>query len=69
MLVVVAYFSGCIFQGIWDGVRMGQPKYPRFKRKRDDAEKAAEAGLKTGQDVAALIIARADPKPPAKRKP
>ncbi len=48
---------------------MGQPKYPRFKRKRDDAEKAAEAGLKTGQDVAALIIARADPKPPAKRKP
>jgi len=45
---------------------MPDAKQPRFKRKRNDAEKAAEAGLKSGHDVAALIIARADPKPPRK---
>ena len=48
---------------------MPESKHPRFKRKREDAEKAAEAGVKSGQDVAALIIARADPKPSTKRKP
>jgi hypothetical protein len=42
---------------------MADAKHPRFKRKRDHAEKSAEAGLKSGQDVAALIIAKADPKP------
>jgi len=45
---------------------MPESKHTRFKRKRDNAEKAAEAGLKSGQDVAALIIAKADPKPPRK---
>lgn len=45
---------------------MPEAKHPRFKRKRDHAYKAAEAGLKSGQDVAALIIAKADPKPPRK---
>jgi len=42
---------------------MQKPKYPRRKRTE---HKAAEAGLKSGQDVAALIIAKADPKPPRK---
>ncbi|MGA3172570.1 MAG: hypothetical protein ABSE62_16330 [Chthoniobacteraceae bacterium] len=46
---------------------MPESKQPRLKRKRDHTEKAAEAGLKSGQDVAALIIAKADPKP--QRKP
>jgi len=51
---------------------MGQPKQPRrFKRKRDAAEKAAEAGIKSGQDVVSLFIAKADPKRPqnGQRKP
>jgi len=39
-----------------------------LKRKRDYAEKAAEAGVKSAQGVAALIIGKADPRPP-KRKP
>jgi len=45
---------------------MSESKHPRFKRKRDHAEKAAEAGLKSAQDVLALVIAKADPKPPRK---
>jgi hypothetical protein len=45
---------------------MQKPKQPRFKRKRNESEKAAEAGLKSGQGVAALIIAKADPKAPCK---
>jgi hypothetical protein len=44
-----------------------QPKQPRLKRKRDHAEKAAEAGVKSAQGVAALVIAKADPKP--RKKP
>jgi hypothetical protein len=46
---------------------MPDAKHPRLKRKRDDAEKAAEAGLKSGQDVVAMVIAKADPKP--RKKP
>ena len=45
---------------------MPNAKHPRLKRKRNDSEKAmeaVEAGLKSGQDVAALVIAKADPKP------
>ena len=48
---------------------MPEAKHPRLKRKRDHAEKAAEAGVKSAQDVLALVIAKADPKPPTKRKP
>ena len=48
---------------------MPEAKRPRLKHKRNDAEKTAEARLKSGQDVAALIIAKADPMPPAKRMP
>jgi hypothetical protein len=39
---------------------MPQPKHPRLKR--DHAEKAAEARVKSAQDVAALVIAKADRK-------
>jgi len=47
---------------------MSEPKPTRFKRKRNDAEKAAEAGagVKSAQGVAALVLAKADPKPPRK---
>lgn len=48
---------------------MPEPRHLRFKRKRNDAEKAAEAGVKSAQDALALFISKADPKPPAKRKP
>jgi hypothetical protein len=36
-------------------------KRPRLKRKRDDAEKAAEAGVKSAQGVLARVIEKADP--------
>jgi len=50
---------------------MPEPKHPRFKRKRNDAEKAAEAGVKSAQDVLALVLAKADPTRPknGQRKP
>jgi len=56
-----------IYEEVRDIFEMPDSKNPRFRRKRDHSEKAAEAGVKSGQDVAALIIARADPKP--QRKP
>jgi len=45
---------------------MPHPKQLRLKRNRDRAEKAAEAGVKSAQGVAALVVAKADPKPPRK---
>jgi hypothetical protein len=45
---------------------MPESKYPPFKHKRDHAEEAAEAGVKSGQGVDALIIGKADPKPHSK---
>jgi hypothetical protein len=45
---------------------MPDAKHLRFKRKRNDAERATEAGVKSAQGVAALIIGKADPKPPRK---
>jgi len=45
---------------------MPDAKHPRFKRKRDHAEKVAEAGVKSAQDVLALVLAKADPKRPRK---
>jgi hypothetical protein len=41
---------------------MEQAKRPRLKRKRDDAEKSAEAGVKSAQAVIAKVIDKADPK-------
>jgi hypothetical protein len=41
---------------------MQEAKRPRLKRKRDEAEKAAEAGVKSAQAVFAKVLAKADPK-------
>jgi hypothetical protein len=41
---------------------MPTAKRPVLKRKRDEDEKAAEAGVKSAQAVFAKVLAKADPK-------
>lgn len=67
----LAKFQTCLPKGAWYSLDVQNGKHPRLKRKRDRAEKAAEAGLKSAQDVLALVVAKADPKAPGngKRKP